>query len=994
MPGYGPDRKELLFLKVNITIADDSLKLIDKSLDFAVFPGISPIRFDPQRQLSGNLYRTKVESGSDAKVFRSIANALVYYATTNDGGLKKITSKAALGTLDIMVDFETSTLYYCREIARSLKDTEIKVKCKAMHILQPKEVPEIDRVIQFEFKYGRLVASYLKNNKTDEGKDADPWFCVAHVVLKTAEWDHRCFERLSEAAVNRTRIIVGDNYTYVLAEFTKSSGVYKLENDTKWSMVDKIFDHPFTSISYHLNLKSRVLKYDCQITLATYDRYLNMELEGGASTFNWSIKETHDSGFQPKFSCSNGKKLPFYASDSKTMMINSFYETIVQSTSKRGASYRINGLDCIDDINEAVRISDSKGFHGIYEISNGEEGINLRNVRSEVVEIPPDLGDHGFFTLSQAYFWNSTAREVANLDFDSEAWYVNWTGKQEAVAVEATATDIYNDQNKLAFKLNFKNTSRGDASASKFPKQVSAATNITKVEDNKYNLSYSILSAARTGHFWSAKLQKGQEATLSVVQRFSKVDQFKFGLNVSTAYARFEDVEAFYYNQTIVVLKNGSIVGTMVYKRYAVTEFLSLYRMPDDKTKFRISIRGDNIGHQTIDLFTFIFTKEGVESSNEAYGGDWSLLSYDSLEFELTAWGYDTMLGYIEKRYNRALNINSTRCPNTVLFLVPSTQSFALIQSPDTEGLGRRSLLVYSVIGESSLKAFSIDMKSCAYEPVTGFAVNSDILLTLSKMECKFGYKTGVKNSSFRCVFASHKEIRLQDYELTSNTTVVLKHDDDYVTYANIEVDHIQFSRPNTTDPEFFLIRGSRYVDFDANPEAALRSHDSEGILFYKLKQYGGNGYASGGFDLDDFIGLGVTSDYRMYLTSDNLVMLAGARETVFLDITEPALIGANLTESQLKQGFKLMLNTYDQSEVLITSEGYDFGSNQKPALLGFAILLGGLLVCVIPLVLLFKAGRKPVYDDLTKSMIDRTVEPHGVTISLSDKTLPQDNDL
>ncbi len=241
------------------------------------------------------------------------------------------------------------------------------------------------------------------------------------------------------------------------------------------------------------------------------------------------------------------------------------------------------------------------------------------------------------------------------------------------------------------------------------------------------------------------------------------MSQLKFGLNLSTAYARFEDVEAFYYNQTIVVLKNGSIVGTMVYRRTAVTEFLSLYRVPEDRSKYRVSIRGDNIGHQAIDLFTFIFTEAGVESTNEAYGGDWSMLSYDSQEFELTAWGYDTMLGYIEKRFNRALNINATRCPNTVLFLVPNTQSFALIQSPDTEGLGRRSLLVYSVIGDPSLKAFSIDMKTCAHEPVTGFSLGSDILLTLSKMECKFGYKTDVKNNSFRCVFASHKEIRLQD---------------------------------------------------------------------------------------------------------------------------------------------------------------------------------------------------------------------------------------
>ncbi len=183
-------------------------------------------------------------------------------------------------------------------------------------------------------------------------------------------------------------------------------------------------------------------------------------------------------------------------------------------------------------------------------------------------------------------------------------------------------------------------------------------------------------------------------------------------------------------------------------------------------------------------------------------------------------------------------------------------------------------------------------------------------------------------------------------------------------------------------------------MDFDADPAAALRSHDSEGILFYKLKQYGGNGYASGGFDLDDFIDLGVTSDYRMYLTSDNLLMLAGARETVFLDITEPAVIGANLTESQLKEGFRLLLNTYDQNELLLTAEGYDFGSNQKSALFGFAVLLAGLLVCAVPLVLMFKAGRKPIYDDLTKSMIDRTIEPHGVTVSISDKTLPQDNDL
>ena len=183
-------------------------------------------------------------------------------------------------------------------------------------------------------------------------------------------------------------------------------------------------------------------------------------------------------------------------------------------------------------------------------------------------------------------------------------------------------------------------------------------------------------------------------------------------------------------------------------------------------------------------------------------------------------------------------------------------------------------------------------------------------------------------------------------------------------------------------------------MDFDADPEAALRSHDSEGILFYKLKQYGGNGYASGGFDLDDFIDLGVTADYRMYLTSENLLMLAGARETVFLDITEPAVIGTNLTEAQLRQGFRLLLNTYDQNELLLTTEGFDFGSVQKPPLLGFIILLVGLLLCIVPLVLLFKAGRKPVYDDLTKSLIDRTVEPHGVTMSISDKTLPQDNDL
>ena len=169
------------------------------------------------------------------------------------------------------------------------------------------------------------------------------------------------------------------------------------------------------------------------------------------------------------------------------------------------------------------------------------------------------------------------------------------------------------------------------------------------------------------------------------------------------------------------------------------------------------------------------------------------------------------------------------------------------------------------------------------------------------------------------------------------------------------------------------------------NATATTKVYDASGLLYYKTKSAGGNGFASGGLTQDDLVSSGVNSLVWPCYYSNRSIFLAGSGAFPIYDLSLPSLSATSNTAGSIS----LVVLTQSQisSSVSLTYNGFSPIKNKGISLYWF-LAGGSVLLAILGLVYWYiKSKDSPdVYhrtekftDDLnsmTGTIQDRDVEP------------------